>query len=94
MTSVSQILIVDDDVNTADYIAELSVSEPAGRQMILVVADAVRREILWRSERVPPFDESLQLSEISSRLPDVVVELIDPKTRRVARRLRPVAKNP
>lgn len=79
---------------TADYVAELSVSEPAGRQMILVVADAVRREILWRSERMPPFNESLDLSDISSRLSNLVVELIDPETRRVARRLRPVAANP
>jgi len=58
---------------------------------LLVVADAARQEILWRETRVPPFDEDLPLREISPALSNLVIELIDPETRRMVRRFRPVA---
>jgi len=74
-----------------DHVARLSLADPAGREMLLVVADAARQEILWRETRVPPFDEDLPLREISPALSNLVIELIDPETRRMVRRFRPVA---
>jgi hypothetical protein len=72
-------------------VAKLSLAEPIGREMLLVVADAARQEILWRDTRVPPFEETLPLPQFSSALSTLVIEFIDPETRRVLRRFRPVA---
>jgi len=75
----------------ADYSAELVVTEPAGRELLLVVADVARYEIVWRETRMVPFEERLNLLDIAPDPSALIVELIDPDTRRVIRRYRPVA---
>ncbi len=75
----------------ADYSAELVVTEPAGRELLLVVADVARYEIVWRETRTAPFEEHLNLLDIAPDPSTLIVELIDPDTRRVIRRYRPVA---
>lgn len=82
----SEGLVVD-----AGYVAELAVAEPEGKEMLMVIADPLRREIVWRAERTPPFVEPLRLDELAADPSRLVIELIDPGTRRVVRRFRPVA---
>ncbi|MFV2038546.1 MAG: hypothetical protein ACC646_13235, partial [Paracoccaceae bacterium] len=40
----------------ADFIAELEVKDPPGREMMVVVADFAAREIVWRETRTAPSD--------------------------------------
>lgn len=75
----------------ADYSTILVVAEPAGRELLLVVADVVRREIVWRETRTAPFEEHLNLLDIAQDPSVLILELIDPETHRVIRRYRPVA---
>lgn len=75
----------------ADYSAELVVTEPADRELLLVVADVARREIVWRETRTVPFEEHLSLLDIAPDPSVLILELIDPDTHRVIRRYRPVA---
>jgi hypothetical protein len=75
----------------ADYTTDLAVNEPAGREMLFVAADTRRHEIVWRETRTAPFEQHLELLDITSDPSALVFELIDPNTRRVIRRYRPVA---
>lgn len=71
--------------------AELVFDEPPARDLLLVVADLRAREIVWRGNRSAPLREHLNLLEIAPDPSVLVIELIDPITRRVIRRYRPVA---
>jgi hypothetical protein len=75
----------------ADFVAELSVEEPSNVEMLVVLADTARREIVWRETRTAPFQERLSLLDIAPDPGALVLELIDPSTHRVIRRYRPVA---
>lgn len=75
----------------ADYSAELVVTEPADRELLLVVADVAQHEIVWRETRTAPFEEHLNLLDIAPDPSVLILELIDPDTHRVIRRYRPVA---
>lgn len=75
----------------ADYSTVLAVAEPAGRELLLVVADVLRHEIVWRETRIIPFEEQLNLLDIAPDPSALIIELIDPDSRRVIRRYRPVA---
>ncbi len=75
----------------ADYSTVLVVTEPVDRELLLVVADVARREIVWRETRTAPFEEHLNLLDIAPEPSDLILELIDPDTHRVIRRYRPVA---
>lgn len=74
-----------------DYSTELVVTEPVGRELLLVVADMSRREIVWREKRTAPFKEHLNLLDIAPDPSALILELIDPDTHVVIRRYRPVA---
>ncbi|MFV2001659.1 MAG: hypothetical protein ACC619_01610 [Paracoccaceae bacterium] len=78
----------------ADFDAALRVSEPAGHEVLVVVADMAQREIVWREIRAVPFEERLNLLQLSPNPSALIIELIDPETRRVIRRYRPVAAEP
>lgn len=75
----------------ADYTTVLAVKEPAGREFLLVVADVIQRQIVWRETRTAPFEEHLNLLDIAPEPSALILELIDPDTHRVIRRYRPVA---
>jgi hypothetical protein len=75
----------------ADYTTDLAVDEPVGQEFLLVVADMIHRQIVWREMRIAPFEEHLNLLEIAPEPSALIVELIDPDTHRVIRRYRPVA---
>jgi hypothetical protein len=75
----------------ADYSAELAVAEPAGRELLLVAVDLPARRIVWRETLTTPFERHLDLLDIAPDPSVLILELIDPATRRVIRRYRPVA---
>jgi hypothetical protein len=74
-----------------DFSTVLVVAEPAGRELLLVVADVARSKVVWRETRTAPFEEHLNLLDIAPEPSDLILELIDPDTHRVIRRYRPVA---
>jgi hypothetical protein len=74
-----------------DLIAALSVEEMLDHDVLLVVADLTRREIVWQETRTSPFVENWNLSDLSRDPNALVIELIDPQAGRVIRRYRPVA---
>lgn len=76
---------------TENYDAYLVVTEQVDRELLLVVADIARREIVWRATRIAPFEEHLNLLDFTPNPSDLILELIDPNTHRVIRRYRPVA---
>ena len=75
----------------ADYTVDLAVDEPAGREFLLVVADVIQRQIVWRETRTAPFEEHLNLLDIAPEPSSLILELIDPDSHLVIRRYRPVA---
>jgi len=75
----------------SDQVAVLRVEEEAGRDYILVAADTAARRIVLREDRTAPFEARIALKSLAPDPNALVIELIDPNTRRVARRFRPVA---
>lgn len=75
----------------ADYSTELAVADPADRDLLLVAVDLPAREIVWRETLTTPFEKHLNLLDIAPDPSVLILELIDPETRRVIRRYRPVA---
>lgn len=74
-----------------DYSAELVFEESPVRELLIVAADLRARQIVWRESRTMPLREHLDLLELAQDPAMLVLELIDPRTRRVIRRYRPVA---
>jgi hypothetical protein len=74
-----------------DQVAQLNVEGEAGRDYLLVAADQAARRIVMRENRTAPFEERIALKELAADPNNLVIELIDPDTRRVVRRYRPVA---
>jgi len=74
-----------------DYQATLVYDEPPERDLLLIVVDPRANEIIWRETRTAPFEEHLSLLEIASDPSVLILEVIDPQTRRVLRRYRPAA---
>ena len=69
----------------------MAVDEPAGREFLLVVADVIQRQIVWRETRTAPFEEHLNLLDVAPEPSSLILELIDPDSHLVIRRYRPVA---
>jgi hypothetical protein len=74
-----------------DFSTVLTVENPADQEVLLVVADLTRREIVWREPRNTPFSEHFNLLELARNPNTLVLELINPHTGRVIERFRPVA---
>lgn len=73
--------------------AVLTVSEPPG-PAILVVTDPVERRVLLREDVSLPLRRELSLRPLSHRVDTLVIELIDPASRRILQRFRLVAEIP
>ena len=65
--------------------------EMAQGDVLLVVADTARQEILLNETRTTPLEEEIDLDCMARDTGALVVEIIDPRTHRVIRRYRPVA---
>lgn len=74
-----------------DQVAVLRVEEEAGRDYLLVASDASARRVVMREDRTAPFEERIALKGLAPDPNALVIELIDPNSRRVVRRFRPVA---
>ena len=74
---------------SSEGLADLSVTG-APRDALLVVADPVAQEALLVEDVRLPLARTLNLGTLSPRFPDLVVELMDPSTRRIIHRYRPV----
>lgn len=74
-----------------DGAASLAVTEPRGREVILVAVDIRAPEIVHRERRTIPFTAALALNDLSDDPATLVLEVIDAAERRVLHRLRPVA---
>lgn len=71
----------------------LTATDPPG-PAILVVVDPVERRILLREDVTLPLRRDLSLRSLSPRFDTLVVELLDPPTRHVLLRFRPVSAAP
>lgn len=77
-----------------DMVLRIELPGRQGGPFLLVVADARRKRLLSQEDVTLPHSISAGLSAFDTNPSDIVVELIDLSTRRVAERYRPVAGTP
>lgn len=68
----------------------LRIAEPAGRELILVVADPGAERVLLNELVRLPVDRVIDLAALSPESYDVVIELLDPDSHRMVHRFHPV----